>query len=150
KTAKLPQPLTPLEALDHGGDRLAEADAHRRDAVPRAAPLKLAQERRSHPGAGRAERMAERDAAAVRVDVGRALVEARVANDVAAAQPDPLFPPAPGDAPPRGPRPVARGGARLRVSVQHQPRVDACEPERDEPCPRLEAEPLTRVLACDE
>src|SRR5262249_6616937 len=66
------------EALDDARDRLAEADAHARDAVALVPPLELVQQRRSHARAGRAEGMAERDAAAVRVDVGAAFLEPRV------------------------------------------------------------------------
>ena len=66
-------------------DRLAEADAHAGEAVTRVAPLELRDERRGDPGAGRAERMPERDAAAVRVHVAGlvALLQARVGEELA-------------------------------------------------------------------
>src|SRR5689334_485340 len=58
-----------LEPLDHAGDRLAEADAHRGDAVAGVAALQLGDERRGDAGAGRAERVTQGDAPAVRVHV---------------------------------------------------------------------------------
>ena len=66
-----------LESLENACDRLTLTDAHRRDAVARLAPVELVQQRRSDACAGRAERMAERDATPVRVHVARdpALVE---------------------------------------------------------------------------
>ena len=54
------------ETLENACDRLALADAHRRDPVARLAAFELVQQRRGDPGAGRAERVPERDAAAVR------------------------------------------------------------------------------------
>ena len=62
-------------ALDHSCDRHPEADAHRRDPVASVAALELVDKRRRDPRAGRAKRMPERDAAAVRVDVVHPLVE---------------------------------------------------------------------------
>ena len=64
-----------LDALDDGRDRLTEADAHRRDAVALVPPLELSQQRLGHARAGRSERMAERDPAAVRVDVPAAIAQ---------------------------------------------------------------------------
>src|SRR5213592_4568295 len=72
----------PSDPLDHGRDRLAEADAHRRDAEASLAPLELVQEGRSHPRPGCPERMAQRDAAAVRIDVRPALPEPRVPHEL--------------------------------------------------------------------
>jgi hypothetical protein len=46
-------------ALDHAGDRLALADAHRRDPVACLAPVELGQQRGGDAGAGRPEWMAE-------------------------------------------------------------------------------------------
>src|SRR6185437_8288281 len=60
-----------LQALDDGGDALADADAHRRQAVAPAAPLQLVEQRRHQPRAGAAEWMAERDGAAIDVDLRR-------------------------------------------------------------------------------
>src|SRR5215208_197844 len=57
------------ETFDDACDGLAEADAHAGDAVARVPPLELVQQRRCHAGARRAERVTERDAAAVRIDV---------------------------------------------------------------------------------
>src|SRR5439155_12108275 len=73
-----------LQALDDAGDRLAEADAHAGDAVAGVAPLELGDERRGDAGAGRAERMPERDAAPVRVHVAGlpALSELRVREEL--------------------------------------------------------------------
>ncbi len=48
-----------LEAFDDGGDRLAEADTHRRDAVTRVPPVELVDQRRGHAGSRCAQRMAE-------------------------------------------------------------------------------------------
>src|SRR5919198_4085098 len=64
-----------LNALDDGRDRLAEADAHRGQPVAAVAPLELVQQRRGDARPCRAERMAERDAPAVRVHVLGALLE---------------------------------------------------------------------------
>src|SRR5688500_3905352 len=76
------RPPTPAgsETLDHGRDRLAEADAHGDDAVALAAALQLAQQRRGHTRAGRSQRVPERDAAAVGVHVVPPLLEPRVAR----------------------------------------------------------------------
>ena len=48
-----------LEFFYDAGDGLAEADAHRGDAVPRVATLQLGQEGRGDAGSGCTERMAE-------------------------------------------------------------------------------------------
>src|SRR2546421_6431208 len=71
-----------LEPLDHCGDRLTEADAHRRDSVTRVAALELTQERRRDPRAGRSERVAERDPAPVRVHVVHPLLEPYVFREL--------------------------------------------------------------------
>src|SRR5204862_1393962 len=55
--------------LDHRGEALAHADAHRRDAVAGAAAAELPQERGGQAGARAAERVAERDGAAVHVQL---------------------------------------------------------------------------------
>ena len=62
----VPRTRSGLDPLDDCGDRLAEADAHAGDPVARLAAFELVQQRRGDTGARRAERVAERDAAAVR------------------------------------------------------------------------------------
>ena len=59
-----------LDALDDRDVGLAAALAHRLQAVAAAGALELVQQRGHQPGAGRAERVAERDRAAVDVDLG--------------------------------------------------------------------------------
>src|SRR3954468_21203789 len=59
------------QALDDGGVGLAAALAHRLQAVAAAGALELVQERRHQPGPGRPQRVAERDRAAVHVDLGQ-------------------------------------------------------------------------------
>src|SRR4051812_45087293 len=59
------------QALDDGGVGLAAALAHRLQPVAAAGALELVQQRRHQPGTGRAERVAERDRAAVDVDLGQ-------------------------------------------------------------------------------
>src|SRR5581483_5511082 len=61
-------------------DSLADADAHRRDAVAAAAPLHLVEQRRHNARAAAAERVAERDRAAV--DVDTAHIEVQLADIV--------------------------------------------------------------------
>src|SRR5262245_43829469 len=56
-------------ALEDHRDPLAAADARRRAAERLAAVLELAHQRQQQPGAGRAERVAERDRTAVDVDL---------------------------------------------------------------------------------
>ena len=58
----------PSHPLEHGGQALAAADAHRLQPVAGLAAVHLAQQRGQDPAAGRADRVAERDARAV--DVG--------------------------------------------------------------------------------
>src|SRR5207249_10931486 len=55
-----------------------------------------------------------------------------------------------GDVVPAEPGPRERAFARLRVPVQHQVRIDARKPERDEPRAWLQAEPRARRLARDQ
>ena len=57
------------EALDDRDVGLAAALAHRLQAVAAAGALELVEQRRHEPGAGRADRVAERDATAVDVDL---------------------------------------------------------------------------------
>ena len=52
-------------------DPLADADAHRREAVAAAGPAQLVDQHRDQAAAAHPERMAERDRAAVDVDLGR-------------------------------------------------------------------------------
>ena len=65
--------------LEQRGLALADADAQRREPVAAAAAAQLVRERDDEPGAAHAERVAERDRAAV--DVHALLVEAEVAHD---------------------------------------------------------------------
>ena len=60
--------LTSADPLEHRGQALAAADAHRLQAVAGLAAVHLAQQRGEDPPAGRADRVAERDARAVDVD----------------------------------------------------------------------------------
>ena len=62
-----PSRLRGLEILEHGGDALPAADAHRLEAVAATAPAQLAQQRREDPGSG-APMGAQRDAGAAHVD----------------------------------------------------------------------------------
>ena len=71
------QPLATLDALEHQRDALADADAHRAQRVAAAAAVQLVHRGRHQPRAARAERMAERDRAAVRVDARVVVGEAR-------------------------------------------------------------------------
>ena len=68
-------PLARGWVLDHRGQALAHADAHRGQPVAAAAAAQLVGERAEQPGARAAERVAERDRAAV--DVQLVVVEAR-------------------------------------------------------------------------
>ena len=70
--------LGPSYPLDHGRQPLADADAEGGDSVPRLAPPELPRERGHEPGAGAAQRVAERDGAAV--DVEAVLVDAELAR----------------------------------------------------------------------
>src|SRR5581483_6758187 len=58
---------------------LSDADAHRRDSVAAAAPAQLVQERHGQPRTAHAERVADRDRAAVHVHL--LLVDAELAHD---------------------------------------------------------------------
>src|SRR4029079_11496991 len=60
-----------LATLEEGRLALAHADAHRRDAVATAAAAQLVEEGDDQPGAAHPQRMAERDRAAVDVDLFR-------------------------------------------------------------------------------
>src|SRR5579859_3926623 len=62
-----------LDRLPDGSDALADADAHRGQAVPRAAPPHLVQERCDQARAGCTQRMPDGDRAAV--DVGLLRIE---------------------------------------------------------------------------
>src|SRR6476469_1713719 len=61
--------VSAVDAFDHRGDPLADADAHRREAVAAAGALQLMAQHRDQPGAAHPERVAERDRAAVHVDL---------------------------------------------------------------------------------
>src|SRR6266849_10406010 len=143
---------TYLEPFDDAGDGLTEADAHRGDAVARVAALQLGEERRGDAGAGGAERMAERDAAAVRVDVARlvALAERRVLQELEDDRRERLVHLYDPHVVPRQARLCERTVTRLRVAVQHQVRVDAREAETEETAARLEAELRRLLLRRDE
>src|SRR5258705_4020831 len=131
-----------LDALDDAGNRLAEADAHRGDAVPGIAPLELGDERRCDAGSGRAERMAEGDAAAVRVHVAGliALLQARVGEELEHDGRERLVHLDHVDVVPFEPRLRERALARVGISVQHQVRVDSGDPEAEEARAWLEPE----------
>ena len=58
-----------LQRFHNRRDALAAADARRREAVLLAAPPQLVRQRQQQPRAAHAERMAERDRAAVDVDL---------------------------------------------------------------------------------
>src|SRR5438876_569595 len=64
-----------LDPLDDGGDPLAEANAHGLEPIARAAPLELVEQRRHELGARAAERVAERDRAAVDVHTAHVRVK---------------------------------------------------------------------------
>src|SRR5688572_7223674 len=64
-----------IGALDHGGDALANADAHGRQSVSLARALKLVAEHRYQPRAAHAQRMTQRDSASVDVDLLRVKFE---------------------------------------------------------------------------
>src|SRR5262245_48760659 len=71
---------SPLHAFEYSGRSLSAADAHRHQAVARLAPLHLVQERRRQLGAGAAQRMTQRNRAAVDVQflrIDRQLAETR-------------------------------------------------------------------------
>src|SRR4051812_46059394 len=72
---------TSSDALDDEGDPLADADAHRAERVTAAAPVQLVDGRGDQAGAARAERMAERDRAAVGVDARVVVGDAEVAQN---------------------------------------------------------------------
>ncbi len=59
-----------LDPLDDRGDPLADADAHRGEAVAAAGPAQLVGEHRDEPAAAHPERMAERDRPTVHVHLG--------------------------------------------------------------------------------
>src|SRR5579862_302947 len=68
-------PAIRSQPLDDGDVRLSAALAHGLQTVACAAPLELVQQRRHEARAGRAERVAEGDAAAVHVDAREVRVE---------------------------------------------------------------------------
>src|SRR5918995_4859096 len=69
-----------LRRLQRQGDALTDADAHGRERTLRAALLELESRRAADPGAGHAERVPERDRAAVRIDVCGIVREAELAQ----------------------------------------------------------------------
>src|ERR671912_179126 len=77
------------------------------------AALQLAQQRRRHPRACRAERVAERDAAAIRVDVPSAILEAGVLQELEHDRGKGLVDLDDGDVIPR----ELRAGERLRAGL---------------------------------
>src|SRR5262245_4745396 len=70
-----------LHPLDQQGDSLAAADAERRQAETRAAPPHLVKERDRDARSRRADRMAQRDGAAVDVDAGQVELEIFLARE---------------------------------------------------------------------
>src|SRR5262245_33967955 len=64
-----PLAKSPLRALDRQRHALPDADAHRRQAALAARLRHVVRRGQSEASAGHAERMAERDRAAVRIDV---------------------------------------------------------------------------------
>ena len=70
-----------LDALDDRRDPLAHPDAHRGQAVAAAGPAQLVDQHRDQAAAAHPERMAERDRAAVDVDLGRVEAELVDADD---------------------------------------------------------------------
>src|SRR5262245_13352667 len=60
-----------LDAFDDGRDPLPHPDAHRGEAVATAGPAQLVAEHRDQPRSAHPERMAQRDRAAVHVDLCR-------------------------------------------------------------------------------
>src|SRR5439155_18695633 len=58
-----------LQALDYCGDPRPIADAHGAEAVTGILALELVQQGRDHPGAAGCQRMAQRDGAAIVVDL---------------------------------------------------------------------------------
>ena len=68
------------DAFDDGGDALSHADAHGAERVAAAAAVQLVHGGRDQPRAGHAERVAERDGAAVRVYMRRVVGQAKVAQ----------------------------------------------------------------------
>src|SRR3954453_22336170 len=131
-----------LQPLDNGGDRLAEADAHRRQPVTRVAPLELRDKRGRDPRPGGPERVAERNAAAVRIHVSGvvALLQPRVREELAHDRGERLVDLDHGDVVPGQPRLGKSLRRCLRVAVQHQVRIDAHHAEGDELRPRLDPE----------
>jgi hypothetical protein len=72
-----------VDALDHGGDPLPDADTHGDDCKTAADPLELAQGRQHDARSGRAKRMTDGDGAAIRV---QSLVLRRDAKTLEAAE----------------------------------------------------------------
>src|SRR5260370_34345065 len=68
-------PFPRSDPLEDGGDALPAADAHGDERVPAAGPAQLVQGLDGEDGPGGADRMAEGDAAAVRVDPVRRQAE---------------------------------------------------------------------------
>ena len=66
-----------LHPFDGERDAVAAAEAERRDAALQVAPLQRVEQRRQHARAARADRVAERDGAAVDVDLRRDRCRAR-------------------------------------------------------------------------
>src|SRR5437870_2233825 len=56
-------------SFDDGGDPLADADAHRRQAVVPAGPTQLVRQHRDQPCSAHSQRMTQRDRTAVDIDL---------------------------------------------------------------------------------
>jgi hypothetical protein len=91
--------------------------------------------------------MAERDAAAVRVDVRPTVGQPRVVHELQRHRRERLVDLDHGDVVPRQAGTPKRALARLRIPVEHPVRTNPDEPEGDEPRPRAQPEPLGRPLA---
>src|ERR671914_2325612 len=76
------QPVLHSETFDDARDGHAEAHAHRGDSITRVPALELVQQGRRHARPRGAERVAERDPAAVGVDVFEAVLEAGVPREL--------------------------------------------------------------------
>src|SRR5947208_17064982 len=76
-----PGSLASVEPLDHRGDPLAYADAHRGQAVATASPPELVDKHRHEARAAGTERVAQRDRAAVHVDLRRIELQLIDAHD---------------------------------------------------------------------
>src|SRR6476619_3245409 len=138
-----------LQTLENPRDRLTLTDTHRRDPKPGATTFQLVQQRRGDPGAGRTERVPERDATTVGIDVTRlpTLVQPRVGEELQDDRGERFVDLDQGDVVPRETGLLEGAGAGLGIPVAHPVRIDARETERDEARTRLQAMLLECSLA---